>query len=121
MKLVVREQVTHALLHHLGQAELLTSDVATVEVPRAAFLKTGTLAVMFQAESLLGHFYLIASDDRLRRTAARLRPPELRSLDAIHLASALRVRDRIEAVVAYDRRLASAAREADLDVVTPGA
>ena len=46
-------------------------------------------------------------------------PPTLRSLDAIHLASALALRDDLTALVAYDKRLLAAAREAGLAVASP--
>jgi len=55
-------------------------------------------------------------------TRARERQGEpLRTLDAVHLASALEVRDGIGAFLAYDRRLCAAAGEAGLDVQSPGA
>jgi predicted nucleic acid-binding protein len=43
----------------------------------------------------------------------------LRTLDAIHLASALAIRDELEAFVTYDSRLADAARSAGLSVISP--
>jgi uncharacterized protein len=43
----------------------------------------------------------------------------LRALDAIHLVSALRLRGDLDAFIAYDKRLASAAQEAGLPVVAP--
>ncbi len=45
----------------------------------------------------------------------------LRSLDAIHLASALAIGTDLSAFVAYDLRLASAATAAGLELLTPGA
>lgn len=53
--------------------------------------------------------------------AGALTPPALRSLDAVHLASALSVRDRLDGFVAYDARLVEAARAHGLPVLTPGA
>ena len=51
--------------------------------------------------------------------ASLLDPPALRSLDAIHLASALALEDTLDAFVTYDRRLAAAASAAGLPVVIP--
>jgi predicted nucleic acid-binding protein len=51
--------------------------------------------------------------------AARVGQPAVRSLDAIHLASAMKLRSDLSAFVAYDRRLRDAAKAADLDVVAP--
>ncbi len=52
-------------------------------------------------------------------TAGRLEPSSLRSLDALHLATALEIGDDLEGMVVYDERLASAARAASLDVIQP--
>ncbi len=46
-------------------------------------------------------------------------PSELRSLDAIHLASALTLGDDLTTFVAYDKRLLAAARDAGLPVASP--
>jgi predicted nucleic acid-binding protein len=51
--------------------------------------------------------------------SAKLDPPGLRSVDAIHLASALAIRDELAALVTYDIRLAEAARAAGLTVLAP--
>jgi predicted nucleic acid-binding protein len=116
----VSERETGALVGFLADAELAVSEVASVEVPRAAYLKTGAPETILHAESLLRRFFLIALDDDLYAEAARARPAELRSLDAVHLVSALRIGDRIEAAVVYDRRLGGAARQAGLRVEAPG-
>jgi len=116
----VSESETSALLGYLGDAELAVSEVALVEVPRAAYLKTGVPETIRHAEALLGRLFLIALDDDLCAEAARARPAELRSLDAVHLASALRIRAQIEAAVVYDRRLGHAAQQAGLRVEAPG-
>jgi antitoxin (DNA-binding transcriptional repressor) of toxin-antitoxin stability system len=46
-------------------------------------------------------------------------PAELRSLDAIHLATALLIREDVETLLTYDNRLAAAAREHGLVVAAP--
>ncbi|MHB8507866.1 MAG: type II toxin-antitoxin system VapC family toxin [Candidatus Dormibacteria bacterium] len=120
VKLVVREEASDVLRGYLGSAELVTSAVASVEVPRAAFLKTGNARVVRHAERILGRFALVVLDEDLQRKAARAQPPGLRTLDAIHLVSALELRDRVESAVIYDHRLAEAARAAGLSVHAPG-
>jgi predicted nucleic acid-binding protein len=120
VKLVVRERETDALRSYLASAELISSEVATVEVARAAYLKTGDQQTLGYTEQILRRFFLVALDDGLRRIAARAQPPELRSLDAVHLVSAGHVSSRTEATVIYDHRLAQAARDAGLAVVAPG-
>jgi len=51
--------------------------------------------------------------------AGRLSPPVLRSLDAIHLATALEMGADLEGVVGYDERLIAAAKSHGLPVVSP--
>jgi uncharacterized protein len=62
---------------------------------------------------------LVETSDELLRAAAALTSAVVRTLDAIHLASAMRI-DPDEFAV-YDRRLAGAATEAGLSVASPGA
>ena len=64
---------------------------------------------------------LLPLDDVVLEEATALQPAGLRSLDAIHLATALSVRKEIGAFLAYDDRLAQAAKEQGLPVVQPGA
>ncbi|MDH2904385.1 MAG: type II toxin-antitoxin system VapC family toxin [Actinomycetota bacterium] len=52
-------------------------------------------------------------------TAGHLAPHSLRSLDALHLATALEMGDDLEGIVAYDERLITASRDASLVVVSP--
>jgi hypothetical protein len=67
-------------------------------------------------------------EQRVRKTvssavltdAVRLAPASLRSLGAIHLASALLLRDELEAFVAYDECLLNAASALGLPVASPG-
>jgi predicted nucleic acid-binding protein len=51
--------------------------------------------------------------------AAALDPPALRTLDAIHIATAMAVRSDLAGIVTYDLRLAAAAESAHLDVLAP--
>jgi len=53
-------------------------------------------------------------------TAGTLEPAPLRSLDALHMASALELGDDLEGLVTYDARLAGAASAASVTVVAPG-
>ena len=119
VKLVVRETETDDLIGYLGDAELVSSEITEVEVPRAAYLRTGEVESIARAEAVLRRFSLVALDDELRREAARARPPDLRSLDAIHLASCLRLATRLEAVLVYDRKLADALRARAFRVEAP--
>ena len=63
---------------------------------------------------------LIGIDDRILDAAGTLEPQVLRTLDAIHLATALAVGDDLEAIVSYDERMVDAARLMGLPTATPG-
>jgi predicted nucleic acid-binding protein len=96
---------------------VLASEIFAIEVVRAA-RRIGDTAVA-QALELLRTVVLLPLTAEIRRDAGRIGPPELRSLDAIHLATALSASERIGAVLTYDQRLASACADAGLRVVAP--
>jgi predicted nucleic acid-binding protein len=62
---------------------------------------------------------LVDLDPSVRILAQTVRPATVRSLDAIHLATALRVRPQPASFVTYDKRLADAAEAAGLKVDMP--
>jgi predicted nucleic acid-binding protein len=62
---------------------------------------------------------LIAVGDEVLETAAVLGPTALRSLDAIHLATALSLADTLGTLVTYDRRMIEAAEQLGLPVASP--
>ncbi len=78
-------------------------------------------ALQTRAERVLDSIALLRIDDSILATAGTLGPPTLRTLDAIHLATALSVRDALEGVIVYDRDLAEAAEVQGLTVLAPGA
>lgn len=72
-----------------------------------------------EASTWLEGVALLPMDASVLGEAALLEPPTVRSLDAIHLATALSVRDDLGVFVTYDGRLADAAVERGLSVVQP--
>lgn len=72
-----------------------------------------------EARAWLEDVALLAMDDQVLEQATSLGPPALRSLDAIHLATALSIADDLGAFLTYDRRLSEAARDLGLKVVEP--
>jgi predicted nucleic acid-binding protein len=64
---------------------------------------------------------ILMTEEVLTRAASMLLERQLRSLDAIHLASALTVGSDLKSVVTYDTRMANAARELGMAVSSPGA
>ena len=117
MKLVVDERESDALRAYLAPfaESLAASVIAAVEVPRVA-RRTGRERY---ATSVLENVAWIGLDDVVIARASALDPATLRSLDAIHLATALSLGDAVDAFVAYDARLAEAARVNGLAVVSP--
>ena len=118
VKLVLREPETEAIRAFLGEHPFrVSSRIAEVEVTRAvARVRPGAVA---SARSVLRRVGLIDVDVTVLRPASMLKPAELRTLDAIHLASALSLGDDLDVLVAYDARLIAAASRAGIRVVSP--
>jgi predicted nucleic acid-binding protein len=72
-----------------------------------------------RAMAVMAALHLVKIDNDILRHAARLEPRTLRSIDAVHLASALSLGDDLGAMVVYDSALAAAATEAGLQVLAP--
>ena len=122
VKLVVPEPESAALLSLLADWEVhVSSAVAAVEVPRAARRTSASEVVGRRAAQVVRGVHLVTLDDEVLDIASALEPPSLRSLDAIHLASAIVLQPDLGAFVAYDARLAEAARQQGIEVLTPGA
>jgi predicted nucleic acid-binding protein len=75
--------------------------------------------LLSSAREVIGRVELVEPGASTWDLAGTLDPPELRSLDALHLATALELGDEIDALVTYDRRLADAARAHGLRVESP--
>ena len=120
VKLVSAEMESLALFEFVqSYEERVSSILARVEVQRAVRRARGTAAERRRADRVLERISLLRIDDPILALASRVSPPELRSLDAIHLATALSVGDAIAGVVTYDDRLARAAATARLQVFAP--
>src|SRR5215218_6854014 len=108
VKLAVREPESAALRRYLGRRRpLVSSALARTEVVRA-LLPLGPDAAR-QGREVLARLDLLRVNDRVLDAAGLLAPADLRSLDAIHLASAEMLRSDLRAFVTYDERLATAA------------
>ncbi len=119
VKLVVAEPETPALLDFLAAwPHRVSSALARVEVPRAVRRTGAGPSVLRRAARVLARVALVRIDDPVIAAAARMAPRELRTLDAIHLATA-RSLDRLAGIVTYDRRLRLAASRARLKVWSP--
>ncbi len=69
--------------------------------------------------AVLDQIDLIDLDQRIRILARTVQPVTVRSLDAIHLGTALQSRPGLTSLVTYDKRLLDAARVAGLPVDSP--
>jgi uncharacterized protein len=121
VKLIVREPESEALERELHDwTDGASSALAWIELPRAVRRRLGehgpSLIELWAALSASAEVPL---SDEVVGIAARLDPPHLGSLDAIHLASALSLGDAVGAFVTCDNVLESAAQEAGLRTLRP--
>jgi uncharacterized protein len=119
VKAVLLEPESDDLLRHFRQTRpsLIASSLLKVETTRAIRQVEPTKGLA-ELNSALEEIVLVAVTETILRRAANLESA-LRSLDAVHLATALDV--GAEAMIVYDRRLADAARGYGLTVLSPGA
>ncbi len=87
--------------------------------PRRAASRAGGRAPA-RADRLLAETDLLAITAEVFDDAARLAPPGLRSLDALHIAAAQLLGSDLDGMVTYDARLAAAAMAAGMKVAAPG-
>ena len=118
-KLVLDEKESPALDDFLASKPVrVSSALTTVEMRRAVSRRAPTKLV--DAQRVLGGLTLMPIDPAILHTAVLLEPAALRTLDAIHLASALVIRDELEAFVAYDDQLLEAATRLGIPTASPG-
>lgn len=119
-KLVVAEKESRTLRSWFAKAErqAVSSDLARTELLRAVRRTAPERAV--RAREVLDALILLRSTVDIFESAALLEPRTLRTLDALHLASALALGDDLEGIVVYDERLAEAADALGIRVVSPG-
>ncbi|MGN6444471.1 type II toxin-antitoxin system VapC family toxin [Amnibacterium sp.] len=120
VKLVVAERYSDEMWTWVQpERTLVTSDLTRTELMRAVTRVHPLRAQRVRA--ILDSIDTVGLTARVLDEAGRLATPELRSLDAIHLAVALSFGDDLSSVVTYENRLGSAAAGAGLAVEAPGA
>ncbi len=119
VKLVVAEEDSAALRAWALDpgVRLVASDLLRTEALRAA--RRHSPAALLQTRALLEAVTLMVVTADVCERAAELDPMILRSLDALHLASALALGDDLQAVVTYDDRLAQACAAHGVPVIAP--
>lgn len=118
VKLAIEERESGPLRRHLRRRGPLTSSaLARTEVLRA-LLDEGDPGIA-RGREVLGRLNLVRVNDRVLNAAGAMLPSDLRSLDAIHLATALQLGDDVRQLVTYDERMAEAARTLGLRTASP--
>ncbi|XAS66701.1 type II toxin-antitoxin system VapC family toxin [Micrococcaceae bacterium Sec5.7] len=118
-KLIVLETESGAFREYLEVAAtdtLVTSQIGVVELLRSA-RRLGPIAAA-GAQRLIPGLATAPMNADIVTLAAELQPPELRTLDALHLATALTLKAGV--VVSYDQRMLEACRVYGLDTASPG-
>ncbi len=118
VKLALREAESASLRRYLrNRRPLVSSALARTEVARA-LLPAGTDALT-RGRLALAPIDLLRVSDRVLTSAGILEPNDLRSLDAIHLATAIQLGGDLGTLVTYDVRMREAAQAIGLPVATP--
>ena len=68
---------------------------------------------------MLGRFELVRINERILVAAGAMEPAEMRTLDAIHLATVQQLEDDLARIVTYDERMAAGAREHGWPTIAP--
>lgn len=118
VKLVIAEPESSALRAHLRRRRpLVSSALARTEVLRA-LLPSGA-AALSRGRDVFRRLDLVRINDRILDAAGILEPAQMRSLDAIHVATAHLLGEDLGQVVTYDDRMADAARQLGLKTASP--
>ncbi len=124
VKLVRWETHTEDLVAWLEErrnSALVSSCLVEIEVPRA--IRRYDPSALPSVSPTIRRLYRVEINAEVRERAASYEDPQLRSLDAIHLATAEMLAgqlNELEAVVAYDERLLTAAAARGLTALGPG-
>ena len=118
VKLAVEEPESAALRRYLQRRRpLVSSALARTEVLRA-LLPQGDPAIA-RGRAVLALVDLVRINDKILTAAGAIEPHEVRSLDAIHLATAQRLGADLAQLVTYDDRMALAAKQLHLRTARP--
>jgi len=118
VKLIQAESESDALQTWLFERRYASSDLLRPEAIRVA-RRAGT-DVLARCRHALGALTLVRIDAAVFESAAELDPAVLRTLDAIHLATARLLGDDLAGIVTYDRRMTEAGTRLGLEVTSPG-
>jgi predicted nucleic acid-binding protein len=101
---------------YIDNDRVSTSLVGIIETRRAVARRPHDSVHL---ERVVSGIEVIAVTARIGERAAAIAPLMVRTLDAIHLATAISIGTSMTSFVTYDDRLAAAARDLGLPVVSP--
>jgi uncharacterized protein len=117
-RVLLDEPDTPAIRLALGRFERhISSRLLSVELHRLGLRED----MLEYVDGLLSGKVLIPLDEEILKAAEAIAPPTVATLDAIHLATAVRLSDagKLDALMTYDKQLATGAREHGLEVLSP--
>lgn len=117
-KMVVAEAESEALQSHLRSraTTLTTSQIGAIELTRSA--RRLGISSANHSHALLASIEIAQLNRAIAQRAANLGPATLRTLDAIHVATAIEL--RVDVVITYDQRMLEACEANGLEVAAPG-
>lgn len=117
VKLVLAEPESLEMARWYVESErVATSRIGIIETRRAVARRPHDPVHL---DRVLSGIEVISVTTRLGERAASIAPANVRTLDAIHLATALGIGTNLTSFVTYDDRMAAAARDLGLPVVSP--
>lgn len=117
-RVLLDEPDTPAIRRELSRFERhISSRLLGLELRRLALREDMSEYV----DELIFGIVLIPLDEEMLATAEAIAPPAVRTLDAIHLATAVRLADagELDALMTYDKQLAAGARQHNITVLSP--
>jgi predicted nucleic acid-binding protein len=118
LELVKPESHSGAITAYVAdRTDFVSSTLLAVEARRAALRRAPR--TLPRVDILLTGVEMISISPAVVESASRLPDPLLRTLDAIHVATALLIRKDIDVLVSYDQRLLTAAAAYGLPTATP--
>lgn len=119
VKAIVEEPESGAVRAYLRSkpVQLVSSKLVVVELQRAVRIATASLAAEAAVAGLLDPVALVSVTDSILDRARRVEPALLRTLDAVHLATALEA--GAGRMLVFDMRLAEAASALGIEILAP--
>jgi predicted nucleic acid-binding protein len=118
-KLILHEVEGPALKAYLRDREftLVSSELIEVELVRA--VSRADIGLVSYAKSMVEGLILLPITGSVRRTAGEIFPGRIKSLDAIHLSTALEIKTDLAGLLTYDSRMAALAEESGIEALRP--